>query len=1122
MNNFATTLFLISLIIIFQSPSFAQTRPPAPPVPYSNDTENALFDNDPVPEFGSVTFKPSPMTDTEVTGNNTVSASISDDGEVISAIMLYGTPPGNLTESFTLSYSSGTKWKADLPVLEDGTYYYQIKATDNSQQEATSAEASFEITAGTPVAPEDLQAGSVDYNKFTLEWQASYQATSYSLIISTESDYTNPIVDEDIGNVTSYEATSVQFSTTYYCQLKAIRLMEDNSVKESEISSGKVTTLDQPAPKVTVSVESLPDFGDVVTGENSATSFYTVTAQYLRDNLVITPPAGFDVSTDETNWQGNTAPLSLAGTDGELSATIHVRFAPDAPGTMSGDITHETTELPETVLVSLSGTAMETEPANQVSNFRLAGQTGNTFTLLWDANSGEAAADGYLLLFSQTTPHLPVDGDSPVEDTDFSDDEALIVIDKDTTAAEVYIPGNETRWYAQIIPYRGSDETTNVKTDGTIPETTLITPLDDLPNAWINEFHYSDSVDDHAQVEIILENAENYLLDDFNLIHYNGNGGTIIDEFNLAENVSFVNEITFSLILIDCDELQKGPDGLAISYQHKIVQFISYEGPVTATEGDATGLTSIEIAPEETTTTPANFSIQLTGPGSYYEDFTWEDPAESSFGAVNTGQTLAASPNLETTWLGTQNNNWNNAANWNNGIPDGTMKGIIPSGVDHYPVLTAAVNPKTLVLESDASLGGQQYVPEECILYAKRALTAGKWLFLTPPVKDNTAAMFEPVYGMVYLIRYDNAQPADESAWSYVSDQTLPLSPMTGYGFYSTRNELGLVFNGSCISGIQSVSLSFEDGGNNFNFVGNPGLGAINWSTSDQTNTTGTAYMFDPNAKTYLTVSSDGTVTSPGFTDMIPPMQGFFVEATTAGNYSVNLDDCVPTGQYFLKQGIPEDYIVRLKVTGPNGKDFALVRFDQTNSDELDFNEDSRKLVYYDIGVPQLWFNKEGEKLAINQAKTYPESFPLGLYISDAGELSITGEVSNSFRGGITISLENTITGETLDLRSSDTLRYDAAAGENNNSLMLHLKNGTGLDDLTNDQVRIYSSGKILHVTTPQLLNGKLEVFNFIGQKITEYSINHTNHARLQPGTGIYLVRWTDDEQAVVRKVSLR
>ena len=1122
MKKIVTSLFLISLTIIFQNLSFAQTGPPTPPDPDSDDTENALFDNDPVPEFGSVTFSPSPMTDTEVTGNNTISASVSDDGEVISAIVIYGTVSGNLTESFALSYSSGTTWKADLPVLEDGTYYYQIKAVDNSQQEAISTEASFDITAGTPVAPDNIQAGSVDYNRFTLEWLASYQATSYHLTISTQSDLTSPMIDEDIGNVTSYEATSLQFSTTYYYQLKAVRLMTDNSVLESEASTGEVTTLDQPAPEITLSSENISDFGDVVTGENSVSTSYTVSAQYLRDNLIITPPQGFELSTDENNWQGNDSPLSLSGTEGSLSATIYVRFSPDVSGVTSGEISHQTSELTNDILVAVSGTALETEPTNHVTGFRMTGQNGNTFTLQWDENSGDELANGYLILVSQTVPQLPIDGEMPDEDSDFSDGEALITQAAGTTTAEVYIPGNETRWSARIIPYRGADETTNVKTDGTIPETTLITPLDDLPNAWINEFHYSDDGDDHAQVEIVLENAENYSLEDFNLIHYNGNGGTIIDEFNLAENASITVDGTFSIVLIDCGKLQMGPDGLAISFQHKIVQFISYEGPVTATEGDATGLTSIEIAPEETTTTPANFSIQLTGSGSNYEDFTWQDPAESSFGAVNTGQTLTTSPNLETIWSGTADNNWNNAANWNNGIPDETMKAIIPSGVNLYPILTSAVNPKTLVLESDASLGGQQYIPAECILYTKRALTAGKWLFLTPPVENNTVAMFEPVYGMVYLITYDNSKPADESAWSYVSDQTLSLSPLTGYGFYSTREEMELVFSGSPISGTRTTPMNFEDGSNNFNFVGNPGLGAIDWSESNQSNTTGTAYMFDPNTKTYLTISPEGTVTNPDFTDHIPPLQGFFVEAVNNNNYSVNLDDGIPTDQYFLKQGQPDDYIVRLKITGPNGSDIALIRFDQNNRDEFERLEDSRKLIYYDIGVPQLWFNQNGEKLAINQVKTYPESFPVGLYISDAGELAISGEVSPSFGNGTTVLLENTVTGEILDIRGGDTLLFDAFAGDNENNLLLHLKNGTGLEDLTNDQVHIYSAGQILHVSASQFLDGKLEVFNFLGQKITEYSINHTTHARLQPGSGTYLVRWTDDEQSVVQKVRLR
>jgi hypothetical protein len=35
---------------------------------------------------------------------------------------------------------------------------------------------------------------------------------------------------------------------------------------------------------------------------------------------------------------------------------------------------------------------------------------------------------------------------------------------------------------------------------------------------------------------------------------------------------------------------------------------------------------------------PLGFSLQLTGTGAVYEDFTWQSPADDSFGAVNAGQ----------------------------------------------------------------------------------------------------------------------------------------------------------------------------------------------------------------------------------------------------------------------------------------------------------------------------------------------------------------------------------------------------------------------------------------------------------------------------------------------------
>ena len=36
------------------------------------------------------------------------------------------------------------------------------------------------------------------------------------------------------------------------------------------------------------------------------------------------------------------------------------------------------------------------------------------------------------------------------------------------------------------------------------------------------------------------------------------------------------------------------------------------------------------------------YSLQLTGTGTTYEDFTWSAAAANTFGAVNTGQTFSA------------------------------------------------------------------------------------------------------------------------------------------------------------------------------------------------------------------------------------------------------------------------------------------------------------------------------------------------------------------------------------------------------------------------------------------------------------------------------------------------
>ena len=170
-------------------------------------------------------------------------------------------------------------------------------------------------------------------------------------------------------------------------------------------------------------------------------------------------------------------------------------------------------------------------------------------------------------------------------------------------------------------------------------------------DVWINEFHYdNDGSDENEFVEIVIKDAGSYDVSLFTLSLYNGNGGTIYASYSGNEPEVTVGETigNFTFVRINVEGIQNGePDGLALSYNDELIQFLSYEGTFTATEGPANGQTSMDVGVSETggATAPVGYSLQLTGHGYGYDDLTWTGPVEDSPGDINFGQYLY--PTLE-------------------------------------------------------------------------------------------------------------------------------------------------------------------------------------------------------------------------------------------------------------------------------------------------------------------------------------------------------------------------------------------------------------------------------------------------------------------------------------------
>ncbi|MBP7849191.1 MAG: lamin tail domain-containing protein [Lentimicrobiaceae bacterium] len=165
-------------------------------------------------------------------------------------------------------------------------------------------------------------------------------------------------------------------------------------------------------------------------------------------------------------------------------------------------------------------------------------------------------------------------------------------------------------------------------------------------NAWINEIHYDNVGADVGEfIEVIIENPSSYTLAEFRVHLYNGSGNAMYSTESLSVFTvgATVGNFTIYYYVYPANGLQNGaPDGMALSYQNVLIpgQWLSYEGTMTGADGPAQGLLSVDIGVFEDGTTPIGHSLQLSGAGTQYGQFTWQPPATATMGSLNNNQTL--------------------------------------------------------------------------------------------------------------------------------------------------------------------------------------------------------------------------------------------------------------------------------------------------------------------------------------------------------------------------------------------------------------------------------------------------------------------------------------------------
>lgn len=167
---------------------------------------------------------------------------------------------------------------------------------------------------------------------------------------------------------------------------------------------------------------------------------------------------------------------------------------------------------------------------------------------------------------------------------------------------------------------------------------------------FINEIHYDNASTD-ANEAIEIAGPAGTDLTGWQVIPYNGSGGTQYTPAPTLSGAIPANCVGYGVVTVPIAGLQNGaPDGIAlVDNTGHVVQFLSYEGTFAATNGPATGMTSVDIGVSESGTGLATDSLQLGGSGTQYSDFTWHADAAATFGACNTGQTFGTPPDIAPT-----------------------------------------------------------------------------------------------------------------------------------------------------------------------------------------------------------------------------------------------------------------------------------------------------------------------------------------------------------------------------------------------------------------------------------------------------------------------------------------
>jgi len=355
-----------------------------------------------------------------------------------------------------------------------------------------------------------------------------------------------------------------------------------------------------------------------------------------------------------------------------------------------------------------------------------------------------------------------------------------------------------------------------------------------------------------------------------------------------------------------------------------------------------------------------------------------------------------------------------------------------------------------------------------------------------------------------------------------------------GYAHYFGEDQLYTI-TGTLNSDEVSIPLSYNAGGTGsqniigFNLVGNPFTCSLDWDVvASENGLTANgdissaiySYTVDEAGVNYM-VYVPGTPGAGGGTNIIPPMQGFFVKANDYGQI-LTLPAIAKThsstSRFKGTTGTANIPFVRLLLEdGRNHRD-AVVWFNEKASLSFDNQYDAYSLSK-GTGKMSIWTRLNGADYSINGIP-WPETtveIPVAMHSSAGGTYTIRQQDIYGLEG-FSVTLSDKVTKNSVDLQTGGALSFTSGSGMIENRFVLIISDlVTGSESgLKNDsQFTIFELNGLLNIIPLSDnwngKNGTVRILDLTGRSISLFSeiafMKNTPVQLLMPAVkGIYFI----------------